>query len=304
MVIERLTAETGLPTEYVTKLAVSASHRYKTYFIPKKNGGLRQIDHPARELKLLQRWILDRIFSTMTVSPAAYGYRKGVSVANHAAVHAQNNFLLKIDFRDFFPSIHSYDVELTLRRHGNDFPDRKLSEEDIAFIKQVVCKNGRLTIGAPTSPSISNIVMKEFDGHWSNRSTEMGITYTRYADDLCFSCSVPGILKEVFFQLKQHLNEMQSPRLTLNETKTVFTSRKRRRNVTGIVLTSDNKLSLGRATKRRIRSMVFLFSKQESEKEQIQYLQGFLAYANSVEPGFVDSLRRKFGRAILDQLGV
>ena len=167
---------------------------------------------------------------------------------------------------------------------------------------QVVCRKGRLTIGAPTSPAISNIVMRDFDNHWSDLCTRKGITYTRYADDLCFSCNERGILQGLLTELRHHLSRATSPRLVLNDEKTVFTSRKRKRIVTGIVLTSDRKLSLGRPTKRKIRTLVYLSTRDALNSEQLAYLCGFLAYARSIEPNFVASLRRKFGDANLDRL--
>src|SRR5713226_4776036 len=193
MLAERIAGETGLSLEYILGLAASASYRYKTYFIPKRSGELRQIDHPARELKLLQRWLLDRVLSSIEIHQAAFAYRRGISIALHAAVHVSNNFLLKIDFRNFFPSIRSDDIEAALRRWKHEVRHLHLSEEDIRFVRQVVCRKGRLTIGAPTSPAISNIVMREFDGYWSDQCSKKSITYTRYADDLCFSCNERGI---------------------------------------------------------------------------------------------------------------
>ncbi len=221
----------------------------------------------------------------------------------HAAVHAPNNFLLKVDFRNFFPSIRSEDVESALRRWKHEVKGSHLTEQDIRFIRQVVCRKGRLTIGAPTSPAISNMVMREFDNYWSDQCERMGITYTRYADDLCFSCNNGGVLQGLLTRLRDGLGRAASPRLTLHDEKTVFTSRKRRRIVTGIVLTSDKKLSLGRPTKRKIRTLVYVSMHGDVDPDKLAYLRGFLAYARSVEPSFIASLRRKFGDAAIDELG-
>jgi RNA-directed DNA polymerase len=303
MIPERIADETGLGPEYIARLAASASHRYKTYFIKKRAGGLRQIDHPARELKLLQRWLLDRVLSDIPVHPAAYAYKRGASIARHAAVHARHNFLLKVDFRDFFPSVRSRDIESALEGERVGVQKLPLSRGDIRFIRQVVCRHGRLTIGAPTSPAISNIVMRDFDGHWSRLCQERGVAYTRYADDLCFSSDEPGVLSGLLRDLRKFLDETGGPALTLNDEKTAFTSRKRKRIVTGIILTPDGKLSLGRPIKRKIRTLVYLFVSNKLDGAQAAYLRGFLAYARSVEPTFIDSLRTKYGDAALRGLG-
>jgi retron-type reverse transcriptase len=302
MLAELIAKETGLSLEYVFGLARSATYRYKTYFIPKRSGEPREINHPARELKLLQRWLLDRVLSSIRIHPAAFGYRRGTNVAMHAGVHVSNNFLLKVDFRNFFPSIRSGDVETALRRSTQEMGHASFSGDDIKFIRQIVCRKGRLTIGAPTSPTISNIVMRDFDGHWWDVCTKKGIAYTRYADDLCFSCNEKGILQGLLTQLRTELTRTASPQLILNDEKTVFTSRKRKRMVTGIVLTSDKKLSLGRLMKRKIRTLVYLSTQDTLSPEQLAYLRGFLAYARSVEPSFIASLHRKFGDTNLERL--
>jgi RNA-directed DNA polymerase len=69
--IDRIASDLRLPSQYVQLVAYTASHRYKTYLIAKNRGGSRRIDHPARELKLFQRWLVNNIFSRLPVHKAA-----------------------------------------------------------------------------------------------------------------------------------------------------------------------------------------------------------------------------------------
>ena len=199
MIIERITSELGLSEQYVAKIAQTASHRYKTYEIPKTTGGTRTINHPARELKLLQSWLADRVFSLLPVHAAAFAYRKGRNILAHAAVHVRQNYLLKVDFRDFFPSITGADVEVLLRRNETIFNPR-MDGLDYQLIKSLVCRRDRLTIGAPSSPSLSNAVMFEFDVHWQEVSRSEEVVYSRYADDLYFSTNAPNVLSRLLSQ--------------------------------------------------------------------------------------------------------
>ena len=48
----------------------------------------------------------------------AMAYRAGRSIRQNAARHVRNNYLLKIDFRDFFPSIRKSDVLRVLTEHA------------------------------------------------------------------------------------------------------------------------------------------------------------------------------------------
>ncbi|MGR2845543.1 hypothetical protein ABMX62_00580 [Vibrio vulnificus] len=50
-----------LEKEYIVSIADTASWRYKRFFINKKNGKLRAIYHPAKELKAIQRVVHDEV---------------------------------------------------------------------------------------------------------------------------------------------------------------------------------------------------------------------------------------------------
>ena len=168
----------------------------------------------------------------------------------------------------------------------------------------LVTKDGHLTIGAPSSPILSNSVMFEFDEYWSVRCNENDIVYTRYSDDLYFSTNKANVLKDTLRELRRDLALRTSPKLHVNDKKTVFTSRKRMRLVTGLILTSDKRLSLGRKRKRWIKSLVFEYINGRLAQEKLAYLQGIIAYARSVEPRFVGSLSRKYGGEALKGLYV
>ena len=158
--------------------------------------------------------------------------------------------LIRIDFKGFFPSIVARDVERVLRQEL--FGAMRLSDEDVELITKLVCKDRALTIGAPSSPVLSNAIMYEFDAHWAQRARQSGIVYSRYADDLYFSTNTPNILAGTLEDIRAFVAQQQSPLLSINDKKSVYTSRKRHRMVTGLVLTPDRRVSLGRA--RRLES--------------------------------------------------
>ena len=125
-------------------------------------------------------------------------------------------------------------------------------------------------------------------------AAKKGVVYTRYADDITLSSSNRGVLDEMLELIKITLNQLEYPNIKINTKKTVFTSRKGRRKVTGIVLTSDKKLSVGRERKKIIRAMYHrqrcgLLNKKEQER-----LAGLLAFVNSVEPGFSERLIKSY----------
>jgi RNA-directed DNA polymerase len=302
VILDKIAANLVLPRDYLWRVVWSASHRYKTYTIPKRTGGVRTINHPARELKLLQYWVLDNVCSRLRVHDAATAYRSGRNIRDHAAIHVRQSYLLKVDFRDFFPSIRRTDVLRVLGEHVEVLTGVLEGDPDRELVCRIVCKGDQLTIGAPTSPTLSNAVMFDFDTRWAARSRELGVVYSRYADDLYFSTSTANILSGLLAELRQDLQERVSPRLFINNEKTAFGSRKRSRLVTGLVLTPEFRISMGRDRKRLMKSLVFSFLRGGLTKQQADSLRGLIAYARSVEPSFVETLRNKYGARIRDLL--
>ena len=95
-----------------------------------------------------------------------------------------------------------------------------------------------LSIGAPSSPMISNFIMHNFDIKFLT-CKNLGINYSRYADDLTFSTNVKNVLFEIpnpiIPIIRKHFNDS----LKLNRRKTVFASKAHNRHVTGVTIAND-----------------------------------------------------------------
>lgn len=299
--LPQMTVDLLLPASFLDDLIRSAPHRYKVYKILKKSGvGTRTIAHPAREVKRLQYWVIKHVLEDMRIHPAAKAYVRGVGIADNAAVHAGNPYLLKLDFKDFFPSIRGEDFQHYAEQHLGEV----ICEEDIERLKRILFWRPRgkpglqLSIGAPSSPLVSNILLFEFDRDISEFCEPLGIRYTRYADDLTFSMTEKPLRGSVEERVKRLLSELSYPSLRLNEQKTFYGSRACRRRVTGLVLTNDGKVSLGRERKRKIRAEVHHYRTGRLNAEQIKHLRGMIAFARGVEPSFVERLERKYGALV------
>jgi RNA-directed DNA polymerase len=274
VIIERIAKETGVDASAIRAIMNSASRLYKTYNIRKRNGGLRQISQPTPTVKFLQRWIVRNYIARLPVHPSVTSYRKGMSIYRNAEMHASNNYILKMDFQDFFPSIKDVDIQNMIFENA-DIPGLiELDSNDVEFICKIACRTGKLSIGAPSSPSISNAVLFKFDKYIADESAKRNIQYSRYADDISFSTDAPNTLVDIWQVVNDAIGSQVSPRLKVNEEKTVFSSRKRRRLITGLVLTSDNRVSIGRKKKREIRTLCFQFCAGNLSPERSSYLRG------------------------------
>lgn len=294
--IEHIKNDFMLSTREIRVLILTAASRYKFHYIEKRHGrGKRLIAQPTAEIKILQRWAVANYVNRLPIHEAATAYRSGINIRDHAAPHAGNRYLLKLDFQDFFPSILGSQFLVHLKSH------LQITDDDAQYLMRLLfrydhlSKDYVLSIGAPSSPVVSNTIMYKFDCELSDYCAAHGITYSRYADDLAMSTNKPKALNEAFDFVLRLCKDVPFPRLLLNKDKTVFTSKKHSRRLTGLTLSNDGQPSLGREKKRLIRSMAHHFSIGKLPKDQVPHLRGLIAYAISIEPLFVKTINRMIG---------
>lgn len=292
--IRLIAADFAMLPSHVASIIRTAPLRYKVFEIQKKSGGMREVAQPAREVKAIQRWVMRELSQRLPVHESATAYREGSSIRKNAEYHANSRFMLKLDFTNFFPSIVGSDIYEHLGRHCSDQFDPS-ARELIARICCWVRKRQpplQLCIGAPSSPLLSNSIMFEFDSRLASIAAEDDVTYTRYADDITLSCRGRGKIDRYSDLAKNLLAELAYPRLTINESKTVHASRAGKRVVTGLVLTPEGKISIGRDRKRLIRAMYHRSLTQQLSDKEIEELAGLISFADSVEPGYSQRLKK------------
>ncbi len=180
---------------------------YHYRILAKEGGNIRLIEAPKARLKGLQRVILAELLEKIPSHLAAHGFLKGRSIKTFAAPHVGMRVALRMDLRDFFPSITGPRVQAFFRTAG--YPDR------VADLLGGLCTNaaprrmwaklGReldplkmaearalyawrhLPQGAPTSPALANLCAWRVDCRLNGLAVAAGAIYTRYADDLAFS---------------------------------------------------------------------------------------------------------------------
>lgn len=291
MIIDRISAELGANPLQIWNIVHSANYLYRYYPIEKRNGQTRNIFHPSKRLKVLQRWVANRIFKKLPVHPVATAYIKGTSIRDNAVPHANSQFIQKLDFENFFESITGQDIRRLLTARQDVVA---LSQNDINVIVRIVSRNDRLTIGAPSSPTISNAILFDFDTAVSTACQKIGLSYSRYADDLTFSCAMPDTVGSIVPIIEALIANTASPRLKLNAAKTISVSKKHRRMVTGLTLTTDGRVSVGRARKREARALIHQWATDGLPSEIQDYLRGLLAFINSAEPEAIASMQNKY----------
>ena len=221
---------------------------YRKHDIPKKTGGARTLHIPSKNLKKVQKKILNKILYTHKVHPCSYAYRKGKSIVDNARIHCDSQVLIKMDIRDFFPSVKSEKVKFVFLKLGwNEEAANKLTE---------LCswKNG-LPQGAPTSPALSNIILFELDKKLFSMARGFGARYSRYADDLTFSLKDDDAVRvRSIIKLTQLAVEKEGFRINFKKGKINVLRNHQRQKVCGITVNSK-KPTLSRKERRKLRAI-------------------------------------------------
>ena len=189
------------------KKDVSRLRHYSYRVSSKRSGGIRVLEAPKPRLKGLQQKILSGILEKVPSHPAAHGFVKGRSIKTFIAPHTGRRVVLKMDVRDFFPSLTAARIRAFFQMTG--YP------EGVARLLSGICTNAvprdvwhrlpfdidasriydarglyavpHLPQGAPTSPALANFCFYRIDCRLAGLAKSAGAEYTRYADDLAFS---------------------------------------------------------------------------------------------------------------------
>jgi RNA-directed DNA polymerase len=180
-----------LRTEQRRLQLMAAKPGYKSFPVPKKGGGERQIEAPNEDLKKTLSFLNHYLQSTYVLekSVAAFGFVTGVrndedrrNVLTNANKHLGNPWMLNLDLEDFFHQVSRDKVAQIFAgppfHFKRDIPD---------FLADLCTYQGRLPMGAPTSPVLSNFACREMDMNLYLACKDKNFVYTRYADDMTFS---------------------------------------------------------------------------------------------------------------------
>ncbi|QJY36936.1 RNA-directed DNA polymerase [Vibrio europaeus] len=278
--------------------------RYKRFYIDKRNSDeKRLIAQPAKAVKTLQRYAISEIEDELPIHSSAMAYCKGRGIKENALVHAKSRYLLKLDLKNFFESISPEILLSVISKHSIELCDNdKFLISNLFFWKLRRNSHLKLSVGAPSSPFISNVIMYFFDKDLAEKCNEMNVSYTRYADDMTFSTQDSNILYKIETIVRKLLKFHFDNKLTINRSKTVHSSKAHNRHVTGVTLDNHGRISLGRDNKRSLRAGVYNFTQGRLNKDEAMKLRGKLGFAKYIEPKFILRLEKTFGKDVIDEL--
>lgn len=247
---------------------------YVDFCIPKKSGGQRKISAPIKGLKAIQAAINILLQSLFVPSSHATGFVVGKSIKDNALIHVGQTCIFNTDLKNFFPSITKQMVRKALHRELG----QALGDNDVINLICYLCTvpNSEgievLPQGAPTSPVLSNIVLKSLDEEMDKLSKRMDCQYSRYADDITFSHR-KTVRRISHFWIEQIREVIEKHGLTINESKTKTFATGTRQEVTGIVV--SDKINVPRTFIKQLRTLLHLWEKYGYEKAQTIFVRDF-----------------------------
>jgi len=267
---------------------------YVTFSIPKRSGGKRLIMAPKRRLKAIQRKLLALLVEKLPVSPHAHAFRRGRNIRTGAEPHVGKRFVLKLDLKDFFPSVtfarvrglliaygYSYPVATTLGVLMTEAERQPVAVNDQVF--HVPVGQRHCVQGAPTSPGICNALVLRLDRRLSGFAKKNGLNFTRYADDLSFSGDFD---RKVADKHRVVINRIITEEgFTINNGKTKLMGRGGCQTVTGVVV--NQTLGLSRQDRRRLRAMAHRLKTLDANNlpgGQLAKFEGKVAYLSMLNP--------------------
>jgi len=254
-----------------------ADRKYFTFQVPKKSGGARQIMAPNKELKTLQRKVNYVLQSTYEPKAATHGFVPGRSIVTNAKAHTGSRVVLNLDLKNFFPSIHFGRVQGMMRSVPYELPP------EVATVVAQTCSLGdrapegslyrnTLPQGAPTSPTIANMVCAKLDSELTYLAKSCRATYTRYADDITFSTSKPELDDELVSEAQEESSSpldvqlgetltsiIQDNGFAVNQEKVRIQRSDIRQEVTGLVV--NEFVNVPRELVRQVRAMLHAWRK-------------------------------------------
>ncbi|MBB5217188.1 reverse transcriptase family protein [Parapusillimonas granuli] len=317
LTLGHLACRTQISYEYLRDIiARNTGHPpYRSFRITKRSGGLRVISVPSPQLMKVQSWLTTHVLNKVQPHPTSYAFSPGSSIADCARQHAGATWLVKIDIADFFGSITEIQVfrvfqmlgynklvSFELARLCTILPivsakhklkpwKTKFPRKPIDYYSEQLI--GRLPQGAPTSPMLANLAMRDIDEELQHLADSLKLVYTRYSDDITFSTKGKFSRTAASAVIKQTTAILKRRGLFPNRAKTAVIHPGARKIVLGLLVDQEQP-RLSRKFRDRLRQHLYYLETRgitahleargfDSAGGLYRHLRGLIDYANMVD---------------------
>ena len=328
LTLRHLALRAEVPYATLRRLVSHDPEAYRSFVVRKRSGGFRLIHVPEPHLLKTQRWLAKHVLNKVPVHQRSFAFAPETSIVHCAAKHCGSQWLIKLDVRGFFGSIS----ELQIYRIFRSLNYQRL----IAFELARLCTfapasspryelgnwrnwkdykieayshhgQGYLPQGAPTSPMLSNLAMRELDEILMRIGLKYGLYYTRYSDDMTFSTRSKTFSRSSAKELIGEVREsMMTAGLRLNGGKTTIVPPGSRKVVLGL-LVDGTEPALPREFRSHLRQHLHYLEKfgpvahaQTRNFDTVsgmrRHIRGLIDFANMVDGPYARQLLDRFER--------
>lgn len=240
--------------------------------------GKRIILAPCEKLKQAQRFFKRAI---------NWVYPLEMNTFNATKFHCGKKYVLKMDIKDFYGSVPYPFIEQVVKNVC-----KRIKNADINYYLMITTVDDKLPTGAPTSAHIANACFSPVDKRIKDYANMLGVNYSRYMDDLTFSCDDKYLLNLIEKYVTKTLGNFG---YKLNERKTKYISDNKQQNVLGVIVNNKD-VRLAKKLRRKLRAALHNYSVFKSSgakqidlkyrtwsEQSIAQLKGYLAYAKQVD---------------------
>jgi hypothetical protein len=195
-----------------------------------------------------------------------HGFLPGRSTLTNAAAHSGAKLIVKVDVKDFFPTVTFPRVRGVFRKAGY--------REQIATLLALLCTESPREVvqhegksyyialgprclpqGAPTSPALTSTLCLRMDQRLTGLAHKLGWRYTRYADDMTFSLPANHEGKPRLGGLLGGVRSIvEAEGFAVHPDKTLVSRVGGRQRVTGLVVNGELGPRVPRDVRRRLRA--------------------------------------------------
>jgi len=284
------------------------------------------ISVPEPTLMMVQRWIASHILNPLPVHHCSFAFKPKSSILACASRHTGARWLIKMDVAGFFGSISEIQVYRVFQSLGYQpliaFELARLttyapSESPRYRYKAWQARPhaspintynrdrlGYLPQGAPSSPMLSNLIMRSADTEIEAIAKAAGLRYTRYSDDLTFSTRDNFDRKKAKHLIRKVSSILNRMGLWPNRCKTVVVPPGGRKVVLGLLVDGETP-RLSRDFRSLLRQHLYYLERLgplEHAKSRgfdtvwgmYRHIRGLIDFANMVEPTYAQILLTKF----------
>ncbi|MEA4822165.1 MAG: reverse transcriptase domain-containing protein [Erysipelotrichales bacterium] len=231
----------------------------------------------------------------------AKAYIAKQSIYKNAKAHMYNDYFIMMDVQNFFNSINHNNLVEKLYLELNRINENNITKKEcMDIVNNCSINKVGIPLGFITSPILSNIYLKEFDGILYGKLKKLeleNVIYTRYADDICISFKDNALNQEKEAEIISLTNcLLKRYRLKLNTNKTRSYNLKATNHVkiTGvnIVKSADDyrTLSVGKKIKNALFwDAINCYKKTNRTSDEIDKIKGMQSFVLSVEKNGYES---------------